>query len=157
MPTRFLKFAPPSVGLLPLSSGRPPLKGMSIGLKSMTPGDVMFVYLNNYTTMKSINFCFRRINPALSIDLCYVGIAGEKEFTPLTSDQFELLLRYLASIGLPDFIRKSDISQESYVLHGKVIDLLTAVKPDQIDWFQDTLILTVPFNLGYHESSKKEE
>jgi len=107
--------------------------------------------------MRSINFCFRRINPALFIDLCYVGTAEGKEFTPLTSDQFEFLQRYLTSIGLPDFIRKSDISQESYVLHGKVIDLFTAVKPDQIDWFQDTLILTVPFNLDYYESSKKEE
>lgn len=107
--------------------------------------------------MAQIHFCFRRINPALSIDLCTVGTIQDKEFRPLDPDQFSLLQDFLSSVGLPDFIQRSDISPETYVLHGKVIDLLRAVSPTQIDWFQDSLILVVPFNFDDYEPSEKEE
>ena len=107
--------------------------------------------------MTQIHFCFRRINPALSVDLCTIGTLSGKEFCPLDPDQFSHLQDFLSSVGLPDFIQRSDISSEAYVFHGKVIDLLRAVNPDQIDWFQDTLILIVPVNLDNHESSKEEK
>lgn len=104
-----------------------------------------------------IHFCFRRLNPALSIDLCTVGTVQDKEFHLLDSDQFSRLQDFLSSVGLSDFIQRSDISSEAYVLHDKVVDLLRAVSPEQIDWFQDSLILVVPFNFDDHESTEKEE
>lgn len=107
--------------------------------------------------MIQIHFCFRRINPALSIDLCSVGTIQGKEFQPLDPDQLSQLQDFLSSVGLPDFIQRSDISSEAYVSHGKVVDLLRAVCPDQIDWFQDTLVFVVSFNWDSHESSKEEK
>lgn len=104
-----------------------------------------------------IHFCFRRLNPALSIDLCTVGTVQDKEFRLLDPDQFSRLQDFLSSVGLSDFIQRSDISSEAYVFHDKVVDLLRAVNPDQIDWFQDSLIIVVPFNFDDHESTEKEE
>lgn len=107
--------------------------------------------------MTSIHFCFRRINPALSIDLCTIGTIASKEFAPLESHQFDALQSYLSRIGLPDFVRRSDISSEAYVFHGSVAVFLNLVKPTQIDWFQDTLILVIPFDFDSYEPSKEEE
>lgn len=107
--------------------------------------------------MTSVHFCFRRINPALSIDLCQIGTLAGKEFAPLEPHQFDALQAYLSSLGLPDFIRRSDISSEAYVQHGHVKDLINRVESDQIDWFQDTMIIVVPIILDQHESPEKEE
>lgn len=107
--------------------------------------------------MTSIHFCFRRINPALHIDLLNVGTLEDGHFVPLDDRQTSLLRRYLADCGFGDFMHKDALSTEHYVFHDAMTSFICAFSPDRLDWFQDTLILVLTLNLDSYESSEKEE
>lgn len=107
--------------------------------------------------MTTLHFCFRRINPALSIDLCSIGTIQNDQFVPLHSDHFDALDAALESAGVPCFIHRGPISADAYVFHEDVIDIITAIHPDRVDWFQDTLIIVLTLDIDSHEPSKEEK
>lgn len=107
--------------------------------------------------MTQIHFCFRRVSPAILIDLLNVGVIREGQFTPLDGRQLDLLRNCLASRGFSSFIHKDDISPELYVIHDEVSSFVTAFSPDRLDWFQDTLVVVLTLDLESYESSEKEE
>lgn len=107
--------------------------------------------------MTSVHFCFRRINPALRIDLLSVGTIGEGQFIPLDDQQSASLHRFLDDCGLGEFIHKDNLSSEQYVFHDDVTSFIHAFSPDRLDWFQDALVVVLTINLDSHESSEKKE
>lgn len=107
--------------------------------------------------MTQIHFCFRRVNPALSIDFLNVGTIKEGQFVPLDDRQFGLLRNWLASLGLCDFIHKDDLSTEFYVIHDQVTSFVCSFYPDRLEWFQDSFVVVLTLDLESYESSEKEE
>lgn len=107
--------------------------------------------------MTQIHFCFRRVNPALSIDFLNVGIIKEGQFVPLDNRQLDLLYNCLFSYGFRDFIHKDDLSPEMYVIHDQVASFFCAFSPDHLEWFQDSLVVVLTLDLESYESSEKEE
>lgn len=107
--------------------------------------------------MTSVHFCFYRINPVLKIDLVQIGTLETEEFVPLSGDRLKALDAFLNSVGLHDFISRSDICRETYVTHDDVRSLLAAVPFERIDWFKDTLVVVVPVNLDSYETPEEEE
>lgn len=107
--------------------------------------------------MTQIHFCFRRINPAMSIDFLNVGTIKEGQFAPLDDHQLALLHTCLDGSGFGDFIHKDDISSERYVFHDQVVSFVCAFSPDRLDWFQDTFVVGLTLDLDSYEPSEKEE
>lgn len=107
--------------------------------------------------MTPVHFCFRRVNPALSIDLCSIGTLQGNQFVPLGLDRFDDLRMALSAAGVPDIIHRSDISDDAYVFHKDVAGFISASLSDQVDWFQDALIVVLPLDLDSYESSKEKE
>ena len=107
--------------------------------------------------MTQVHFCFRRVNPAVCIDLLNVGTIKEGQFAPLDDRQLDLLRNCLTSYGFCDFIHKDDLSPEQYVFHDQVASFVCAFSPDRLEWFQDTLVVGLTLDLESYESSEKEE
>lgn len=107
--------------------------------------------------MTSIHFCFRRVNPAMRIDFLNVGTIKEGQFTPLDDRQLDLLRNCLTSCGFGDFIHEDDLSSEQYVYHDQVASFIFAFSPDQLEWFQDSIVVVLTLDLESYESSEKEE
>ena len=107
--------------------------------------------------MTQIHFCFRRINPALHIDLLNVGTIEEGRFAPLDDRQTVLLRRCLADRGFGDFMHKDSLSTEQYVFHDDATSFVCAFSPDRLDWFQDTFVVVLTLDLDSYEPSEKEE
>lgn len=107
--------------------------------------------------MIQVHFCFRRVNPAVRIDLLNVGTIKEGQFAPLDDRQLDLLRNCLTSYGFSDFIHMDDLSPEQYVIHDHVASFVCAFSPDRLEWFQDTLVVGLTLDLESYESSEKEE
>lgn len=108
-------------------------------------------------SVRSISLCLRRVDPSLFIDLCVIGTVQDGQFTPLIPSEFDAILSHLASIGHPDLIRRSDISNDSYILHGSVKDLFGIFRVESVDWFQNTLVFVFPFDFKPYEPSQEEK
>lgn len=107
--------------------------------------------------MTQIHFCFRRVSPAILIDLLSVGIIKEGQFTPLDNRQLDLLRNCLTSYGFRDFLHSDDLSPELYVVHDQVTPFVCAFSPDRLEWFQDSFVVVLTLDLESYESSEKEE
>lgn len=106
--------------------------------------------------MTQIHFGFRRINPALTIDLCSIGTLADGAFKPLSADDEVRLRDALSRAGFPDFLHRDSISSECYVHHEDVSSFVSSLA-GTLDWFQDTLVFASEFNLVCNEPSKKEK
>ena len=107
--------------------------------------------------MTQIHFCFRRINPALSIDLCSIGTINEDRFVPLDDTRLDALKRWMESLNLGDFICRDTISTESYVHHDRINSFLNAFPVKSVDFFQDSLIVVVELTLDGYVTPSEEK
>lgn len=103
--------------------------------------------------MAEIHVVIRRINPALKVDLVQVGFLKDRQFEPLSFDA-------IANSPVARFLKSSDISDSLYVVHSDVSGLVAVCEslPNfNVDFFDNTLVLTFNFELDCDESTTKEE
>lgn len=103
--------------------------------------------------MSQIHVVFRRVNPALKIDLAQVGRLVDRQFDPLP-------LSAIASCPIARFLKSSPISDSLYVDHSDITEII-AVCGDlpsfSIEFFDNTIVLMFDFNLNNDEGATKEE
>ena len=103
--------------------------------------------------MSQIHVVFRRINPALKIDLAQVGCVKDGQFEPISLDAIE-------NFPISSFLESSNISDSLYVEHSKLPDIINACGhlPDfGVEFFDNTIVISFDFNIGCDESTSKEE
>lgn len=103
--------------------------------------------------MRQIHFVINRINPALKINLVRIGEIVEGQFKPVDSKVF-------ADETFYPLIQHSDISEAPYILHSKVLNLVSALSARdgfKVDFFDNTMVLIANFNLDTDEVAPKEE
>lgn len=103
--------------------------------------------------MTQIHLVFRRINPALKIDLVQIGHVDNGQFKELSFSDFEHLPVLSA-------IRSDSISDSHYIYHSDISGLvanLSTLPGFSIEFFDNTLVLMFDFNADSHESASKEE
>ena len=103
--------------------------------------------------MTQIHVVFRRVSPALKVDLVQIGRFKDGQFDPLPLGSF-------ADTPIACFLQNSDISDSLYVNHSKIADLIAAcvgLPGFGIEFFDNTLVLMFNFDLNYDEGATKEE
>lgn len=103
--------------------------------------------------MTQIHVVFRRINPALKIDLAQVGRIDDGQFANLPISAFE-------NTVLPMFLKSDSISDGHYIYHSdiaSVVASLSHLPGFAIEYFDNALVLMFDFNLDSYEGTPKEE
>lgn len=103
--------------------------------------------------MTQVHVVFRRINPALKIDLAQVGHVDNGQFANLPISIFE-------DTVLPVFLKSDSISDSHYIYHSDIASVvahLSCLPGFAVEYFDNTLVLMFNFNLDCNESAPKEE
>lgn len=103
--------------------------------------------------MTQIHVVIRRINPNLKIDLVQIGRIKDGQFDALP-------LGAIASSPIAHYFKSSYISDSLHVDHSEISNLVSACEtlPDfNVEFFDNTLVLTFNFDLNYDEGATKEE
>jgi hypothetical protein len=103
--------------------------------------------------MIQIHVVFRRINPALKIDLAQVGYIKDGQFANLPDSFFENTI-------LPVFLKSDSISDSFYIPHSDISKLVADLSSHPgfaIEYFDNTLVLMFDLNIDPHEITSKEE
>lgn len=103
--------------------------------------------------MAQIHVVIRRINPAFKIDLVQVGYIEDGRFSALSTDAIK-------RTPVSTYVEYSSIADSPYVEHHSVfslIDALSAYPNFNVEFFDNTLVLTFDFDLPDDESSSEKE
>lgn len=103
--------------------------------------------------MTQIHVVFRRVNPALDIDLVQVGCLKDGQFSQLPFD-------VLSDTPIFSYFLTSDISKSPYVRHqavGSLVATLASYPKFSVEFFDNTLVLMFDFNIDRNESPSEEE